>query len=57
MIASLCGRLGGLANFDRTAMTTSSSSTLQVANFTLSNGLDVIVIPDHRAPVVTHMVW
>ena len=23
----------------------------------LDNGLDVIVIPDHRAPVVTHMVW
>ena len=29
----------------------------QIANFTLSNGLEVIVIPDHRAPVVTHMVW
>jgi zinc protease len=25
--------------------------------FTLDNGLDVVVIPDHRAPVVTHMVW
>lgn len=23
----------------------------------LANGLDIIVIPDHRAPVVTHMVW
>ncbi len=23
----------------------------------LANGLDVVVIPDHRAPVVTHMVW
>jgi zinc protease len=23
----------------------------------LENGLTVIVIPDHRAPVVTHMVW
>ena len=22
-----------------------------------ANGLDVVVIPDHRAPVVTHMVW
>ncbi|MEQ9506810.1 MAG: pitrilysin family protein [Hyphomonas sp.] len=27
------------------------------ATFTLSNGMDVIVLPDHRAPVVTHMVW
>ncbi|WP_319530106.1 insulinase family protein [uncultured Cohaesibacter sp.] len=26
-------------------------------NFTLSNGLQVVVIPDHRAPVVTHMIW
>ena len=25
--------------------------------FKLSNGMDVVVIPDHRAPVVTHMVW
>lgn len=28
-----------------------------VANFTLENGLEVVVIPDHRAPVVTHMLW
>jgi zinc protease len=25
--------------------------------FVLANGMDVVVIPDHRAPVVTHMVW
>jgi zinc protease len=29
----------------------------QITNFTLPNGLEVVVIPDHRAPVVTHMVW
>ena len=40
-----------------TAMTSSPSTAPHVANFTLSNGLDVVVIPDHRAPVVTHMVW
>ena len=28
-----------------------------VNNFTLANGMDVVVIPDRRAPVVTHMVW
>ncbi|MCF8477405.1 MAG: insulinase family protein [Pseudolabrys sp.] len=28
-----------------------------VANFTLPNGLQLVVIPDHRAPVVTHMIW
>src|SRR5262249_7180026 len=25
--------------------------------YTLDNGLQIVVIPDHRAPVVTHMVW
>ena len=28
-----------------------------VSHFTLSNGLEVVVVPDHRAPVVTHMIW
>ncbi|MFI0843615.1 M16 family metallopeptidase [Mesorhizobium sp. IMUNJ 23232] len=28
-----------------------------VADFTLANGMEVVVIPDHRAPIVTHMVW
>jgi zinc protease len=31
--------------------------TEKVSHFTLKNGLEVVVIPDHRAPVVTHMVW
>src|SRR5712675_1115813 len=29
----------------------------KVANFTLPNGLEVVVIPDHRTPVVTQMIW
>ena len=29
----------------------------EVSSFTLDNGLDVVVVPDHRVPVVTHMVW
>lgn len=28
-----------------------------VTDFTLDNGLEVVVIPDHRAPIVTQMVW
>ncbi|MFN0262572.1 M16 family metallopeptidase [Tepidamorphus sp. 3E244] len=28
-----------------------------VETFTLDNGMEVVVIPDRRAPVVTHMVW
>jgi zinc protease len=29
----------------------------KAADFTLANGLQLVVIPDHRAPVVTHMIW
>ena len=29
----------------------------KVTDFTLPNGLQVVVIEDHRAPVVVHMVW
>ncbi|HXK20881.1 MAG TPA: pitrilysin family protein, partial [Polyangiaceae bacterium] len=28
-----------------------------VGHFVLGNGLEVVVVPDRRAPVVTHMVW
>jgi zinc protease len=36
------------------AETATSSSP---ATFTLNNGLQVVVIPDHRTPVVTQMIW
>ncbi len=29
----------------------------EITAFELDNGLEVVVIPDRRAPVVTHMVW
>src|SRR5215213_1602810 len=29
----------------------------EVSSFALANGLEVVVIPDRRVPVVTHMVW
>ncbi|WP_343036071.1 pitrilysin family protein [Hongsoonwoonella zoysiae] len=29
----------------------------EIATFTLENGMEAVVIPDRRAPVVTHMVW
>lgn len=29
----------------------------EVSTFTLDNGMEAVVIEDHRAPVVTHMVW
>lgn len=34
-----------------------SSAGPDISQFTLDNGLQVMVIPDHRTPVVTHMVW
>jgi zinc protease len=30
---------------------------LNVSEFKLANGLEVVVIPDRRTPVVTHMLW
>ncbi|WP_432284103.1 pitrilysin family protein [Aminobacter sp. BA135] len=32
-------------------------SDWKVTSFTLDNGMQVVVIPDHRAPIATHMVW
>ena len=39
------------------AWATSASADIKASQFTLQNGLQVVVIPDHRAPVVTHMLW
>ncbi len=37
--------------------TLQSMAAPRVSEFKLANGLQVVVIPDPRAPVVTHMVW
>jgi zinc protease len=29
----------------------------EISSFLLDNGMEVVVIPDRRAPIVTHMVW
>ena len=39
------------------AGTARAAAEAKVAHFTLWNGLEVVVVPDHRAPVVTHMIW
>ncbi len=39
------------------AVAPASAMNIEVTNFKLANGMEVVVIPDHRAPVVTHMVW
>ncbi|MEL6280460.1 MAG: pitrilysin family protein [Pseudomonadota bacterium] len=39
------------------AQATEASTGPKVTTFELSNGMQGVVIEDHRAPVVTHMVW
>ncbi len=39
------------------AITPARALDVDVSSFTLGNGMQVVVIPDRRAPVVTHMVW
>jgi zinc protease len=34
-----------------------AAAEVPVTTFTLDNGLDVVVIEDHRAPVVVQMIW
>ena len=34
-----------------------TASGPEVSHFKLANGLEVVVIPDHRTPVITHMLW
>ncbi|SMX38352.1 M16 family metallopeptidase [Maliponia aquimaris] len=39
------------------AIAASAQEAGKVSTFSLDNGMDVVVIEDHRAPVVVHMVW
>ena len=38
-------------------ITPSYAAAPAITQFTLPNGMAVVVIPDHRAPVVTQMIW
>ncbi|HEY4940258.1 MAG TPA: pitrilysin family protein [Rhizomicrobium sp.] len=38
-------------------LTPAQAAPPAIAQFTLQNGMQVVVIPDHRAPVVTQMIW
>jgi zinc protease len=39
------------------SLAAAAADASEISHFNLDNGLEVVVIPDHRAPVVTHMVW
>lgn len=36
---------------------TADAGIFNAETFTLENGLQVVVLPNHRAPVVSHMIW
>jgi len=52
LLAAVFGLSLSLGSFEP-----ASAFIKDVSTFTLSNGMQVVVIPDHRAPVVTHMVY
>src|SRR5690349_8509721 len=60
--SSLKASFAGFALFSLVASTSTATPALanevqRPASFTLANGLQIVVIPDHRTPVVTHMIW
>ena len=38
-------------------LSTAPALAEEVTTYTLDNGMDVVVVEDHRAPAVVHMVW
>src|ERR1700744_1648472 len=49
--------LSGLTLSSTVALAQTTAPPSPPATFTLANGLNVVVIPDHRTPVVTQMIW
>jgi zinc protease len=39
------------------AVSARAEAATPAALFTLGNGMEVVVVPDHRVPVVTHVLW
>src|SRR5712671_4055313 len=54
---SLVAVLSGLAVSAGGVLAQATVTSAPPASFTLRNGLQVVVIPDHRTPVVTQMTW
>jgi zinc protease len=51
------GLLAGLTVSSTIALAQATAPPLAPATFSLANGLQVVVIPDRRTPVVTQMIW
>src|SRR5690606_12339184 len=47
----------GFAMLSLAPVTSLAETGPRATQFTLPNGLMLVVIPDHRAPVVTHLIW
>src|SRR4051795_10202829 len=54
---SLLALISTLALSTGSALAQTTVTSERPASFTLDNGLQVVVIPDHRTPVVTQMIW
>jgi len=54
-LSLFAGLIAGLVASPTVAETAATPAAS--ASFTLNNGLQVVVIPDHRTPVVTQMIW
>ena len=57
MKAFLAGGLAAVSLGAGLAFADTSEAEWAPTTFELDNGMDVVVLPDNRAPVVTHMVW
>ena len=56
-VIPLCAVLSAFAFACTGALGQTTVTSDPPATFTLGNGLQVVVIPDHRTPVVTEMIW
>ncbi len=57
VLLALAGVLAMPVTHAQTAPATAASAAARPVQYTLSNGMTLIVQPDRRAPTVAHMVW
>ncbi len=56
-VLSLAPALAISLMFMQTITSLAAGAASRVSEFKLANGMQVVVVPDTRAPVITHMVW